>query len=1010
MATRTPVHVRLRFLGTAHIAVGEHVITPDADRVFALLTRLSAPAGRAIGREVMLDTLWPGVADGPARHNLRQAVYKLRELGIALDTEGEQLSLDRALVTADWEAPTAHISGAWLEPYAPTFSEPMRTWVTTQRLLIHATLRPRLLAELSAARANGVLADAVRVADQLLRIDPMNEEATLVRVESMVMQGSKADALKLLDAYLEEVGSLGRPDALVPAKLLRTRIAERLPKLSYATSDAWHGLLQGRITEAGEMLRLVFETRSSRGAALLVSGPSGVGATRVVTEGTKSAVLQGMSVVEVECLAPDADGTLSSLPALIGCLLRLPGSVGVSPEALARLRALAAMSPRTAVGAALQADDLADLLAAVSEERPLLVVLDHAERLEPAALRTVLDAYPAGDSRLHSLVLVSTSDARDLAVSHGMRRAPKELALGPMPIDAIAAMLRGYAKERMTAKADVHIEMAATLSEGYPMYALEFLGALAEDVQLEAVPWKVKSAVEVRLAQLTADEREVLLAAVLLGKCATDERVAKVVGRRTNYVEQRIATLSRRLLIASRDGVLSTLALASDQVTSSTAPSDLSVIRKSVVRTLTTAWNRGAESEVFAGLVHTMGSLDLRQKVEQFIDDQSGTLVARHGDVQALTTLRSVQHDDLGNSATELLNGAVMILEARTTFAHDSLDANWKAIPRSLAMLPYQHYSVVYGLKNETIVEQSLNQALDPSNPVDRRLSSAGVAMSHAYHFRDPSRFSTALGIARTLCRKVGASRFHSARVDLIAAAHEGSALRVKQAARRLANESHQLSDPAARALGFRNALEGLLRLGPSEDQLVLCEAAIEAANSSGSPIEIGRTQLLAAECWLVRAEYGSAQKSLSFARERYLEANGGESFALADVDGYAALLCAIAGDLTNARALAESVAVFLAPECAEQVEAICFAMLVRLATAESAASQSEAAKWLAQYLRAHPLCANTNLARVAFLLSNARMPMGTNMARAFTPLRGLRAALRYPVLSRLGASEVWGA
>ena len=255
MADRSRYIARVQFLGAQRIEIGNEVVTPDAERLFAMIVRLSAPVGRITSRQTMLDTLWPGSDDANARHNLRQTVYKAREIGLVVESGEDGLRLDPRHWSCDWEDPDGDVAGEWLIDYEPEFSDELGAWVTSQRVGVHALIRPRIVRALQRARSAGDLIRADRYAVQLLQIDELNEEATLTRAELMAMQGAKVDALRLLDAYLNEIGRLGSGrDAALPAHLLRRRIAEKLPVVSYQNGEKYHGPLVGRTAESKRLL------------------------------------------------------------------------------------------------------------------------------------------------------------------------------------------------------------------------------------------------------------------------------------------------------------------------------------------------------------------------------------------------------------------------------------------------------------------------------------------------------------------------------------------------------------------------------------------------------------------------------------------------------------------------------------------------------------------------------------------------------------------------------------
>ena len=299
MSDRSRSVARAQFLGTQRIDIGNEIITPEAERLFGMLVRLSVPLGRITSRQTMMDTLWPGSDEANARHNLRQTVYKAREVGLIVESGEDGLRLDPRHWSCDWDDPTGDVPGEWLPDYFPEWSEELAAWVTAQRVGVHAMIRPRIIRALQTARSAGELVLADRYAVQLLDIDTLNEEATLTRAELMAMQGAKVDALRLLDAYLAEIGRVGGGrDAALPAQLLRRRIAEKLPAVTYQSAGKHHGPLIGRQSESKRLMAALFDARAGRGSGILVQGPDGTGKSRLLFEVRKSACLHGVRVIE----------------------------------------------------------------------------------------------------------------------------------------------------------------------------------------------------------------------------------------------------------------------------------------------------------------------------------------------------------------------------------------------------------------------------------------------------------------------------------------------------------------------------------------------------------------------------------------------------------------------------------------------------------------------------------------------------------------------------------------
>jgi DNA-binding SARP family transcriptional activator len=211
---------RLRFctLGAALVQVGAVQVTPASGILFSLLVRLAHAPGLGVARERLVAELWPGHDPFRQRANLRQALYKLRAMGVRVGVGGEVVSLDPgqllptfALTRTAEQFEAQVLSGA--EPFGPflpgvsgdgEFAE----WLELQRGLVHAELRRVLVEALRQRRDRGDWGGTEVVARALLQLDPLNEEGTLLLAECTLLAGARPEAVRLLDRYLDDVGEL----------------------------------------------------------------------------------------------------------------------------------------------------------------------------------------------------------------------------------------------------------------------------------------------------------------------------------------------------------------------------------------------------------------------------------------------------------------------------------------------------------------------------------------------------------------------------------------------------------------------------------------------------------------------------------------------------------------------------------------------------------------------------------------------------------------------------------
>ncbi|MBI1809706.1 MAG: AAA family ATPase, partial [Gemmatimonadetes bacterium] len=396
--------IRIRLLGATSVRVGRTTVKPASAVQFALTLYLAATAGAPVVRARLLELFWPHMDAETARHALRQMLYRLRRAGLVLEESGESLLVGRDAVEADFvaaldpswgeRASDDDLAGAahFLEDVTLLSLSDFREWIDGLRAQVMASARRALLDRIAVARREGRWSRVEDLSRLCLAIDPLNEQATLARAEALAMSGAKSFALRTLDAYVEDVGDQSREIAL-PARVLRERIAENFTFIRNVP-QAWQRFV-GRPAELARCHAVIDEAASGRGATCLVSGASGIGKTRLAQEMLSVAKLRGLSTTSMRLEARDAERALSLFTELVPALLQLPGGAACAP---ASMRILTQFTrPEDSERAAELAVDapvirerirraIVDILGAVCDEAPLVVLVDDAHHLDGTSL------------------------------------------------------------------------------------------------------------------------------------------------------------------------------------------------------------------------------------------------------------------------------------------------------------------------------------------------------------------------------------------------------------------------------------------------------------------------------------------------------------------------------------------------------------------------------------------------------------------------------------------------
>src|SRR5690606_20612870 len=175
--------VLLRVMGAAVLEAPNGRLTASSSRVFSVGVVLILDQDHEWERDELVSLIWPDAPLTNGRHNLRQALYRLRSLGVPVRIEAERVSLsteasartDEPLATESTDVLSdAIVSGSrkigqFLGGFDPTFSPALREWVETQRTLAHARLRILLARCLARVRLMARYSAMEQIATLLLR-------------------------------------------------------------------------------------------------------------------------------------------------------------------------------------------------------------------------------------------------------------------------------------------------------------------------------------------------------------------------------------------------------------------------------------------------------------------------------------------------------------------------------------------------------------------------------------------------------------------------------------------------------------------------------------------------------------------------------------------------------------------------------------------------------------------------------------------------------------------------
>ena len=389
-----------------------------------LLIYLALSPDRSRARDHLLGVFWPEKPEKDARHSLNEAVRRLRAgLGAGrLITRGELITLHGDALSVDvldfaaqagrHRAEAAQLMrGDFLEGFSVEDAPGFEDWAARERTRWRALGAAAFVELGDAALALGRLNDAEEYALRALALESHSETAARLRLRAMALRGDAAGALTWFHEFktrlLAEVGEQPSPDLVA----LVDRIRERRWRRSPPPPEEAQAPLVGDADVRRRAFQVVHDALSGGSRALAIVGGPGMGKTRLLTECLNRAALDGALTVIATPLESDHDAPWSTLRGLGRAgLANAPGSAATEPAALGVLATIAfdlpGPTPRVPADRGEVAAALTQLLAAVAEERPLVLALDDAHYADGATLEA-LGAALAGVKRGALALVVS---------------------------------------------------------------------------------------------------------------------------------------------------------------------------------------------------------------------------------------------------------------------------------------------------------------------------------------------------------------------------------------------------------------------------------------------------------------------------------------------------------------------------------------------------------------------------------------------------------------------------
>ncbi len=569
-------------LGNAFIAAGDLGVPPTSSRTFATLLYLASEPGRRVPRAGLQSLIFPDMTDSGGSHSLRQMVYKLRQSGAPIESKGAHVWVGADRVRRDYSdviasdhlsgEQLASIEGGFLPGYAPEQSGAFAEWLDGYRTRTTLEIRRTVLRDLARARLAADWPTVERAARACLALDPLNEEATLALAEAIACSGSKAAAVRLLDDYLEDIGSASA-DLRVPATVLRRRISERMPERGYRPQMELPFV--GRESEMAFLAERFQQARRGESQCVVISGEPGIGKTRLAAEFANVAALDGARIERMAAQPHDVHRPLGAFVELVPRLLQLPGALGCSPESMAALKRLTTLDPNAGNDQPRTSFDaeavfygitrgISDLVDAIATECSLLLMVEDGHWLDSLSVRVLRDLASVRKTR-RLLVVLTSRETNTLA--DDARYSASHLALTGIERGVAAQLILQLTGVSGDSDRESLSAWMATVSMGNPL----FIGAVTTHFlatgERFTVPPTLRALISRRLETIDRTTFAVLQMCAVQGNYCTLSRLVAALDTPALDLLQAIQTLQTgRLIVASDAKITIAHALVTDAI------------------------------------------------------------------------------------------------------------------------------------------------------------------------------------------------------------------------------------------------------------------------------------------------------------------------------------------------------------------------------------------------------------------------------------------------------------
>ncbi|HKG91824.1 MAG TPA: AAA family ATPase [Gemmatimonadaceae bacterium] len=499
----------------------------------ALLAYLARRAPRPATRAELSALFWGDRPEERARQSLRQALLELKQVvGDAVEVTADAVRLAEgavALDVAEFERDAKQgrpdtAAERWAGEFFPgaeeVGGEEFERWVEGERVALKRRLGTVMQQLIGAAELRADWRAAAGWAERWAAAVPFDERAHARLVEALRMEGRASDALERHAEFATRLRTTlevdPSPEFLRLAGGLEEQARTEAARRSHPSVGVRAPALVGRGQVLAELAGACRAAAAGSPTVVLVEDSGGCGKTRLYDELAKQ---QGDEMLVLRARGAGGE-PYATARELFGGLRDAPGSAGASPEALAEVArlvpSLAAQfkhlpAPVGDEGALRGA--LVQVLAAVSEESPVLVLIDDAHEADEATQSLISSMATRLAGRV-AMIFWADKRARygpraldTLLTAPGILRI-KLSRVAPHDVEAmLASMVTLSEDERGRLAKRIHAE---TL--GVPLLVYELVAALVDErlltIDAGGNEWRVSPSLEGRPLPLPVAVRE----------------------------------------------------------------------------------------------------------------------------------------------------------------------------------------------------------------------------------------------------------------------------------------------------------------------------------------------------------------------------------------------------------------------------------------------------------------------------------------------------------------------